>query len=186
MRGLVQPRSGSSKKVAAKRRSGGTCYHSSMCYENSNTPIPVYETFRIDNLRSLSYIPAMTKEPPAPTNSELEILNVLWRRGPLTVREVHDELAAKRDIGYTTALKLLQLMAEKGLVTRDESARSHVYLAAVQETKIKKHLVTDMMERVFDGSTVGLVAQALTSKKASKKELEQIRELLDRHTRGEQ
>ena len=118
-----------------------------------------------------------------PTNSELEILNVLWKRGPLTVRDVHEALE-KRDVGYTTTLKLMQLMAEKGLVTRDESARSHIYAAAVQEKKIKKHIVSEMMERVFDGSAASLVMQALSSHKASKEEIEQIRELLDKHSRG--
>ena len=122
---------------------------------------------------------------PVPTNSELEILNVLWRRGPSTVREVHDEIGAKRDVGYTTALKLLQLMAEKGLVTRDESARSHVYEAAVQEKKIKRHIVSEVMERVFEGSAANLVMQALSSRKATKEEIEQIRALLDKQSRGE-
>jgi BlaI family penicillinase repressor len=122
---------------------------------------------------------------PAPTQAELEILNVLWRRGPTTVREVHDAVAGKRDVGYTTVLKLMQLMAEKGLVTRDESARSHIYVAAVPEQRVKRRLVTDMMERVFEGSAADLVQQALSSRKASKKEIEQIRDLLDRHSRGE-
>ncbi|HUP90195.1 MAG TPA: BlaI/MecI/CopY family transcriptional regulator [Longimicrobiales bacterium] len=120
-----------------------------------------------------------------PTNSELEILNVLWRRGALTVRDVHEEIGAKRDIGYTTVLKLMQLMAEKNLVTRDESTRSHVYAAAVPEKKIKRHLVSDMMERAFDGSAANLVMQALSSHKATKEELAQIRALLDKQSRGE-
>lgn len=124
-------------------------------------------------------------ELPVPTNSELEILNVLWKRGPSTVREVHDEIAARRDVGYTTALKLLQLMAEKGLVRRDESARSHVYEAAVPEKRIKRHIVSEVMERVFDGSAANLVMQALSSRKASKEEIEQIRALLDKQSRGE-
>lgn len=127
----------------------------------------------------------MSKSLPAPTNSELEILNVLWKRGPSTVRDVHEELGTKRDVGYTTILKLMQLMADKGLVTRDESARSHVYTAAVQEKKVKRHIVSDLMERVFDGSTANLVMQALSSRKASKEELDQIRELLDKQTRGD-
>jgi predicted transcriptional regulator len=127
----------------------------------------------------------MTNDLPVPTNSELEILNVLWRRGPSTVREVHDEIGAKRGVGYTTALKLLQLMAEKGLVTRDESARSHVYAAAVQEKKIKRHIVSEVMERVFEGSAASLVMQALSSRKATKEEIEQIRALLDKQSRGE-
>jgi BlaI family transcriptional regulator, penicillinase repressor len=140
---------------------------------------------RIDNIRNASYIARMTNPTPVPTNSELEILNVLWRRGPSTVRTVHEQVGAKRDIGYTTVLKLMQLMAEKGLVERDESERSHVYAAAVPEKKIKKHLVSEMMDRVFEGSAASLVMQALSSKKASKEEIEQIRELLDRQSRGE-
>ena len=128
----------------------------------------------------------MTKPtPPVPTNSELEILNVLWRRGALTVRDVYTEIGARRDVGYTTVLKLMQLMAEKRLVTRDESARSHMYVAAVQEKKVKNHLVAEMMDRVFDGSAASLVVQALSSKQASKEEIAQIRELLDRQSRGE-
>ena len=127
----------------------------------------------------------MNKPAPVPTNSELEILNALWRRGPLTVREVHEEIATRRDVGYTTVLKLMQLMAEKGLVRRDESARSHVYEAAVQEKKVKRHLVAELMDRVFDGSAASLVVQALSSKKASRKEIEEIRALLDRQSKGE-
>jgi BlaI family transcriptional regulator, penicillinase repressor len=127
----------------------------------------------------------MSNDLPVPTNSELEILNVLWRRGPCTVREVFDEIAAKRDVGYTTALKLLQLMAEKGLVKRDESARSHIYEAAVPEKKVKRHIVSEVMDRVFEGSAASLVMQALSSKKASPEEIEQIRALLDKQSRGE-
>lgn len=127
----------------------------------------------------------MSKSKPAPTNSELEILNVLWKRGPSTVRDVHEELGAKRDVGYTTILKLMQLMAEKGLVRRNESARSHVYAAAVQEKRVKRHLVSDLMDRVFDGSAASMVMQALSSQKATPEELEQIRALLDKHSRGE-
>ena len=127
----------------------------------------------------------MSKELPVPTNSELEILNVLWRRGPLTVREVFEEIGAKRELGYTTALKLLQLMAEKGLVRRDESARSHIYEAAVPEKKIKRHIVSEVMERVFEGSAANLVMQALSSRRASQEEIEQIRALLDKQSRGE-
>lgn len=128
---------------------------------------------------------SMSKSKPAPTNSELEILNVLWKRGPSTVRDVHEELGAKRDVGYTTILKLMQLMAEKGLVRRNESARSHVYAAAVQEKRVKRHLVSDLMDRVFDGSAASMVMQALSSQKATPEELEQIRALLDKHSRGE-
>jgi BlaI family transcriptional regulator, penicillinase repressor len=126
----------------------------------------------------------MAKDLPVPTNSELEILNVLWRRGPLTVREVFEEIGAKRNVGYTTALKLLQLMSEKGLVRRDESARSHIYEAAVPENKVKRHIVSEVMERVFEGSAASLVMQALSSRKASREEIEEIRALLDKQSRG--
>jgi len=127
----------------------------------------------------------MTQELPAPTNSELEILHVLWRRGPATVRDVFEEIGSKRDVGYTTVLKLMQLMTEKGLVTRDETNRSHVYLAAVAERQVKRHLVTDLMERAFEGSAANLVLQALASRRASPEEIEQIKALLDQQTRGD-
>jgi predicted transcriptional regulator len=116
----------------------------------------------------------------APTNAELEILQVLWSAGPRTVREVHKRIRRRRDVGYTTVLKLLQIMAEKGLVTRDESARSHVYGAAVREQAVKKHLVRDLTDRVFDGSAARLVMQALAAKPASAEELREIRALLDK------
>jgi predicted transcriptional regulator len=114
-----------------------------------------------------------------PTNAELELLQELWRNGPQTVREVHEAVRAGRDIGYTTVLKTLQVMSEKGLVTRDESARSHVYAAAVPESQVKRRLVADLLDRAFDGSAAGLVMQALSAKRASPEEGRQIRELLD-------
>src|ERR1041384_7804094 len=104
---------------------------------------------------------------PVPANAELELLRILWKEGPLTVRDVHEIIARRRDVGYTTVLKTLQVMAEKGLVTRDESERSHVYTAAIPETAVKKRLVSDLVDRVFDGSAAELVMQALTSKRAS-------------------
>jgi predicted transcriptional regulator len=116
---------------------------------------------------------------PDPTNAELELLQVLWRSGPQTVREVHDAVRGGRDIGYTTVLKTLQVMADKGLVTRDESARSHVYAAAVPENTVKRRLVTDLLDRAFDGSAAGLVMQALSAKRASPEEIREIRQLLD-------
>ena len=123
---------------------------------------------------------------PVPTNAELEILRLLWRDGPQTVRQVHDALRRGRDIGYTTALKTLQVMAEKGLVTRDDAERSHVYAAAVPETAVKRRLVADLVDRAFDGSAAGLVMQALSTKRASPDELREIRRLLDRMRRGDQ
>jgi predicted transcriptional regulator len=116
--------------------------------------------------------------PPRPTDTELSILRVLWRRGPSTVRDVHDELAG--DTGYTTILKLLQIMTEKGLVTRDESQRAHVYESAYGQQKTQRQLLTDLAERAFDGSAAKLVMQALTGRKASAAELSEIRQLLDR------
>jgi BlaI family penicillinase repressor len=117
------------------------------------------------------------KAPPRPTNAELAILTVLWRRGPSTVRDVHE--AVRDPVGYTTVLKLLQIMTEKGLVTRDERTRTHVYRAAVSEATTRGHLVSDLVERAFGGSSVALVLQALSTTPASRDELEQIRRLLD-------
>jgi predicted transcriptional regulator len=115
-----------------------------------------------------------------PTDAELAILRVLWSRGPSTVRQV--AAAMDREGGYTTVLKLLQIMAEKGLVTRDESARTHIYEAAYTEDQTQQQLVMDLVERAFDGSAAKLVLQALASKKATPEELDEIRKLLN--TRG--
>ena len=115
-----------------------------------------------------------------PTDAELAILTVLWSRGPSTVRQV--AAAMDREAGYTTVLKLLQIMTEKGLVTRDESARTHVYDAAYTEDQTQQQLVMDLVERAFDGSAAKLVLQALASKKATPEELDEIRKLLN--TRG--
>ena len=115
-----------------------------------------------------------------PTDAELAILTVLWSRGPSTVRQV--AAAMDREGGYTTVLKLLQIMAEKGLVTRDESARTHIYAPAYTEDQTQRQLVMDLAERAFDGSAAKLVLQALASKKATPEELDEIRKLLN--TRG--
>lgn len=117
---------------------------------------------------------------PQPTDRELGILRVLWGRGPCTVREVHDVLNAARPTGYTTVLKLLQIMTEKGLVTRDESNRSHVYRARRTEEQTERQLVGDLVRRVFGGSARRLVIQALSAEKATADELREIRELIDR------
>ena len=117
-----------------------------------------------------------------PTDSELEILRVLWTRGPSTVRQVAAQL--DREAGYTTILKLLQIMTEKGLVVRDESERTHVYQAAYTEDQTQRQLVTDLLDRAFDGSAAKLVLQALASHTASPQELEEIRKLLNKQ-RGE-
>jgi predicted transcriptional regulator len=125
----------------------------------------------------------MTPTTPAPSNAELEILQILWKRGTSTVREVHDELLEERDIGYTTVLKTMQLMAEKRLVTRDESERSHVYAPAVEEQSVKRRMVSDLLDRAFDGSAANLVMHALSENFASKEDLKEIRELLDKQAR---
>jgi len=117
-----------------------------------------------------------------PTDGELSILRVLWSRGPSTVRQVADSL--DRETGYTTVLKLLQIMTEKGLVVRDESSRTHVYEAAFTEDQTQRQLVVDLLDRAFGGSAAKLVMQALASKKTSAAELEQIRRLLDTHKGG--
>jgi BlaI family transcriptional regulator, penicillinase repressor len=114
-----------------------------------------------------------------PTDSELAILRILWERGPSTVRDVHDELARTRQSVYTSTLKLMQIMAEKGIVQRDESQRSHVYKPAVNRNDTERRLVRDILNRLFDGSPRRLVLQALSSKRATPEELAEIRELLD-------
>jgi BlaI family transcriptional regulator, penicillinase repressor len=114
-----------------------------------------------------------------PTESELEILQVLWQKGQATVREVHETLAKSRDIGYTTALKLLQIMFEKGLVTRDDSSKTHIYVPAVTRERTQQHMVGKMIDTLFSGSSSELVMQALGNHKASPEELEEIQKLLD-------
>lgn len=114
-----------------------------------------------------------------PTDAELEILSLLWEHGPLTVRQVQEHMAADRRVGYTTALKLMQIMFEKELVERDESQRSHVYRAKIRREATQRNLVKDLVNRAFGGSTERLVLQALSAKKASAEELAEIRRLLD-------
>ena len=114
-----------------------------------------------------------------PTESELEILQALWIRGLATVREVHEDLARTKDVGYTTTLKLMQIMHEKGLVKRDDSMRTHVYQAAVNKEKTQKHMLSKMIDSLFGGSSTQLVIQALGEHKASPEELEKIQALLD-------
>ena len=116
-----------------------------------------------------------------PTDAELAILRVLWTRGPSTVRQVAEVMG--RETGYTTVLKLMQIMTEKRLVRRDEAERTHVYEAAYTEDQTQRHLVTDLLDRVFDGSAAKLVLQALASGKASPEELDEIRKLLDKDAR---
>jgi BlaI family penicillinase repressor len=117
---------------------------------------------------------------PRPTEAELELLQVLWQRGPSTVREIHEALSGEKDTGYTTTLKILQKMTDKGLVQRDESRRSHVYQAAWQAEQTQRQLVRSLLRRAFGGSAAKLVVQALSEEKASPDELAEIRTLLDR------
>jgi predicted transcriptional regulator len=117
-----------------------------------------------------------------PTDAELGILRVLWSRGPSTVRQVAEAMG--REAGYTTLLKLLQIMTEKRLVRRDESTRTHVYEAAYTEDQTQKQLITDLLDRVFDGSAAKLVLQALASSKASPEELAEIKKLIDTQRGG--
>ena len=119
------------------------------------------------------------REAPRPTDAELEILKVLWRSGPSTVREVFDALSEKRGTGYTTVLKLMQIMAEKGLVTRDETERAHRYAAAHGEGETQSRLVGDLVRKAFDGSARNLVLHALSAERASAEELSEIRQMLD-------
>src|SRR5690606_41148027 len=114
-----------------------------------------------------------------PTESELEILQIIWTKGLATVREVHEELGKTKDVGYTTTLKLMQIMHEKGLVKRDDSMRTHIYQAAVNKEKTQKHLLTKMNDSLFGGSPTQLVIQALGEHKASPEEIEKIQELLN-------
>ena len=114
-----------------------------------------------------------------PTDSELEILHVLWTNGPSTVRQVYDALSQTRDIGYTTALKLMQIMVEKGLLTREAESKSHTYTAAVSEEETQRGLVDRFVETAFRGSASKLVMQVLGQHKASRDELNEIKKLLN-------
>ena len=116
---------------------------------------------------------------PRPTDAELAILSVLWQRGPSTVREVHDALSTTQETGYTTVLKLLQIMTEKSLVVRDESQRAHVYASRYGEQRTQRQLLGDLIDRAFRGSPAQLVMQALSASHASAAELTAIRHLLD-------
>jgi BlaI family penicillinase repressor len=114
-----------------------------------------------------------------PTESELEILQVLWEKNMASVRDVHEELAKLKDVGYTTTLKLMQIMHEKGLVKRDDSVKTHIYQASVSREKTQKHMLGKMIDTLFGGSPTQLVMQALGNHKASANELEEIQKLID-------
>jgi BlaI family penicillinase repressor len=118
-----------------------------------------------------------------PTPSELAILQILWSRGPSTVREIHEVLAREKDVGYTSALKFLQIMTAKGLVTRTEDQRAHVYSAQQPAEKTKQQFAADVLKRVFHGSASQLMQHALSGRRGSKKEVEELRRLLDEYER---
>jgi predicted transcriptional regulator len=118
-----------------------------------------------------------------PTASELEILQILWNRGPSTVREVHEALAERKPVGYTSVLKLMQIMTAKGTVRRNEEQRAHVYEAVQPAEKTKRQLAADVLQRVFDGSTSELMMHALSGRKGSKQEIEELRRMLDEYER---
>jgi predicted transcriptional regulator len=120
-----------------------------------------------------------------PTAAELEILSVIWKHGPSTVRFVNDQLNREKEVGYTTTLKIMQIMAEKGLLTRDESQRSHLYGAAAPEGKVQQQLLDRLLDQAFGGSATKLVMQALGGHRATPEEIARIRELLDRMEGGE-
>ncbi|HET8966676.1 MAG TPA: BlaI/MecI/CopY family transcriptional regulator [Candidatus Acidoferrum sp.] len=122
--------------------------------------------------------------PQKPTAAELQILQVLWERGPSTVRDVHDALQEEKALGYTTVLKLMQIMTTKGLVRRDENQRAHVYEAQQPAEKTKRQFAADMLERVFDGSARDLMLHALAAQRSTRQEIEELRSLLDEHERN--
>ena len=121
----------------------------------------------------------MARSQPRPTDAELSILRVLWERGASTVRQVHEALAETRDTGYTTTLKLMQIMADKGLVKRNETERTHVYSAIAGQEQTQRQLVQDLVDRAFGGSAAQLVLRALSADAASDDELKEIRKLID-------
>ena len=126
----------------------------------------------------------MKSSPQKPTASELEILRVLWSRGPSTVREVHDALSEKKAMGYTSVLKFLQIMTAKGTVRRNESQRAHVYESCLPAEQTKRQIAGDMLQRVFEGSASQLMLHALAGRKASLEEIEELRRMLDEYERN--
>lgn len=119
--------------------------------------------------------------PPKPTEAELGILRVIWAQGPSTVRQIQETLQQARPTGYTTVLKLLQIMWDKGLVTREESSRTHVYRARYSQVRTQRQLLTDLLDRAFGGSASQLVMQALATKRATRAEMDDISKLLAQH-----
>ena len=125
-----------------------------------------------------------TSKPPRPTDAELAILRILWERGASTVRQVHEALSRARPSAYTTALKMLQIMTEKGLVRRDDRDRTHIYQTKLTEEQTQRQLVRDLVDRAFGGSASKLVLQALTTKRATAEELVEIRKLIETRREG--
>lgn len=123
----------------------------------------------------------MAGQPPRPTDAELEILTVLWSRGPSTVRDVHENINKRKPAQYSTVLKFMQIMAEKGLVRRNEKQRAHVYEAAQPREWTQQRLAGDLLQRAFGGSAKNLLMGALSSRKASKQELAELRKILDEY-----
>ena len=124
------------------------------------------------------------EELPKPTDAELEILTVLWSRGPATVRDIHNVIAARKPTQYTTVLKTMQIMADKGLVRRNEKQRAHIYEPAKPREWTQRQLAGDLLQRGFDGSARTLMMGALSARKASKEELAELRRLLDEYEKG--
>jgi predicted transcriptional regulator len=122
-------------------------------------------------------------KPLKPTDTELEVLNVLWDRGPATVREVHDDLQKIKQSQYTTTLRLMQIMASKGLLSRDESDRAHVYAPTVERLQVQHEMTTRLIDRVFGGSAEGLLVGMLGTKRASKDELARMRQRIEEYER---
>ena len=126
----------------------------------------------------------MAEQTPRPTDAELEILTVLWSRGPTTVREVHEAICARKPTQYTTVLKMMQIMAEKGLVRRDEKQRAHIYQASRPREWTQRQLAGDLLQRAFNGSASSLLLGALSARKASQEELAELHRLIDEYAEG--
>jgi predicted transcriptional regulator len=123
----------------------------------------------------------MSRQPPRPTDAELEILTVLWSRGPSTVREVHESVSRRKPTQYSTVLKFMQIMSEKGLVRRNDEQRAHIYEAAQPREWTQQRLAGDLLQRAFGGSAKSLLVGALSARKASKQELAELRKMLDEY-----
>ena len=126
----------------------------------------------------------MSRQPPRPTDAELEILTVLWSRGPSSVREVHEVVNLRKPTQYSTVLKFMQIMTEKGLLRRDERQRAHIYEAAQPQQRTQQQLAGDLLQRAFGGSASNLMMGALSARKTSKEELSELRRLLDDFEKG--